>query len=494
MREHVSKNKISADAKQKHTPISNPHQSLDAPSSKTDVLHLQRTIGNQATQHLLSSQPSPTPSVFPQLRMATQTSNLKIQRTPLSDLEDALAQVRKDRLGAKSSNQKKRLNAKIRKLEQEISTLKESESAEETVEEAVPEADPTPFSTKYPTLKGAYKESDIENLESSLGEPRLIELVKAFTGEDIQAQITSLGVPKYKDLISALNNNQMGIIINSLTLPKVKSLLETFSATEIKTHIGALNPDKFKSLVTTFDEATYKKLIDGITLPKVADLIGTFSATIIKAMYDTLGADILKDVLSEYTAVALKQFMSAVGGNAKFIELTKTRKLPATALKKYGASFLKSFVGADNATINHLLSVYTRSDNGVISGGHDESVFYPELDKIIGSYTNDDDEEVTVYNGLELSVQEYAMYDVVQYKTFTTDGYNFGSGLKTLIHNLNTDKAKWLVRANEAAWSSIKDETFNKDGDSWSGVSSDGTYIKGFLANAGKRLATFFPY
>jgi hypothetical protein len=460
----------------------------DPLSVEAHVLQLQRTIGNQATQRLLSSQPTTTTSSLPQLKMAISSSSTKIQRTPLEDLQRELDEAREARQAdGLSKSAKKRLNAKIKKLEGEISDLESSAIPE-------PEVDPTPFATKYPALKGTYDESGIENLETTIGEPRLLELVKKFTGEDIKANITSLGLQKFNSLVSILSNIQVDTIINFITLPKVKSLLETFTAVQIKSYIDALTPQKFKDLVTNFDNATFKKLVDGITLTKVADLVGTFSATIVKSIYTQLDVDIIKDILGQFTAAAFNQYVVAVGGVNKFVELTKTRKLPATALKKYGAPFLKSFVGADDTTVNHLLTVYTRNDTGAISGGHDASIFYPELDRIIGSYRNDDDEEVNVYNGRVTYTDEFATYDVVGYKTHDSDGYNFGGGTKTLIHNLSTDKAKWKQRANEAAWSSIKAETFDKGGDEWSGVSSDGVYLKGYLANAGKRLATFYPY
>ncbi len=415
------------------------------------VLEMQQTIGNRATQRLVQPTPSSpfAAKSFSGLVMRTpkiETASAPtptIQRNKLDDLQDSLAEA-KIAIAPKTQGSRawKTLNNRIKRLEGEIQEL-QATSTPEPVKE--PEKISEPFKEKYPKLASSFEESAIEGLEAAVGEERLTNLLTKFTGGNL------------------------------------------------KTWIDALTLVKFTDLVSTFDNGKISAFTTKFSIDKIADLFSVYNANAINLILGDWGLDSAVDVFNHFTAAEFKVFVGVVKRD-RVKYLIKTMKLTGEVLADYPAIFLRDFKGAGAQSMNHLLTVYTKS-NGVISGGHDATVFNPELNRYIGSYQDDDGNVIRVRNGRITGRDTGSIYDKVYYTTHTTDGYNLNSGSKTLIHNLASNQAVWLKRANEAIWGSIRAMQFNEDGGAWSGRSDDGYNFEGYYTPSVSttEIATFYP-
>ena len=394
---------------------------------------------------------------------------------------------------------------------------------------------------KFKELVDTFTAQELNTIIGVLTTPKLKELVDTFTTLELKPIITTLTTAKLKELLTGFTTQQLKTMVTTLTTAKVKDLADTFTPVIIKTMITQLTIEKMKELVdnftmlelsamiNAFSPATLKDLITKfpiidlkhavtiltvptlklllvsftsdeiktfateITVEKLKQLVTAWPVANFKVMFVSLGMPILKDMMSQFTGAELKTFITTVG-TVRFDLLVKTHKIKATGLKKYTAAWLKTFVGANATTMSHLLTIYTKSD-GVISGGHDAAVFYPEIDRIIGTATFEDDNgdeyDEDISNGRVTYTQVKTNYDKVSYTTHNPDGSNRNSGSKTLVHNLSTQQATWLKRANEAIWKAIAAETFTTG--AWSGTSADGIVINGFYNKPNLQVDTFFP-
>lgn len=414
------------------------------------VLEMQQTIGNKATQRLIQpNTSSPTIAkpfsglVMRTPQIETTSSAPTIQRKSLAELqkhlEDSKVAFARKKKNSKAWNT---LNNRIKRLEGEIQELQGS-STPETVEE--PEKISEPFKEKYPKLAGSFEENAIEGLETALGEERLANLLTKFTGGKLKSWIDALTLVKFTDFAMIFSNGKIDALTTKFSIDKIKDLFSVYKATAINTIIG------------------------------------------------DLGLNEAVDVFDHFTAAEFKNFVKIVK-RARVKYLVKTKKLTGEVLKAYPAVFLRDFKGAGAHTMSHLLTVRTKN-NGVISGGHDATVFYPELNRYIGRYRDEDGNMIRVRNGHITGEDEGSIYDKVYYTTHTTDGYNLSSGSKTLVHNLAKNQAVWLKRANQAIWGGIRAIEFNDEGGSWSGSSDDGYDFDGYYTPSVNttEVATFFP-
>lgn len=419
-----------------------------------NVLQLQRLLGNRATGSLVNAITHAAPSGA-------------IQRNP-EEIAKIEAQIREreERHSELKGKPRQRNNAQIKKLQDQLEALRSAASATTSTPEATatpetPEATATP---ETPATPEAPKE------------PTYAE--------------------RYPQLAASFNEDEIKAFVDTLGDGAAKGLMALFTVAELKEMFDAFGAAGIGELPGQFGQSIAVQLIKNLTAAKVKDLMSAYPVAEIKAMLTSLGIDVLKDLMNTFTGSEFKNYTTVMGAT-RLTDLMKNKKLKASALKKYGATWLKTFVGANATTMNHLLGIDQRMDTGTISGGHDSTVFRPFLAEIIGSYTEEDEDgnEQTydVKRGRITYSNPTATYEKVGYKTHTTDGYDWATGSKTLIKNLQASQAAWLTKANEAIWNSIAAETFDPDTSAWAGTSADGTAFNGFYTKPRIAVDTFFP-
>jgi hypothetical protein len=409
-------------------------------ASPINLLHLQRLVGNQATRGLLSKP------------IVQSVSAPTIQRNPqeIARIEKEIQERKSKEVPAGKARQ--RNNAQIRKLEEQLEALKGAPAP-------TPEVTPEPEAPKEPT----YAE-------------------------------------KYPDLAGSFDELEIKAMVDGLTDGGIKTLLTKFSAAELKLMYVAFGAVGINALPGQFGMDTAVLLVKNLTALKLKDLMSAYSEGQIKTILTQLGIDPLKDIMNTFTGAEFKAYVGTVGA-PRLNELLLTYKLKATALKKYTAAWLKTFVGANQSTMNHLLGISQKGD-GVISGGHDDEVFTPFLDAIVDSYTfeNDEGEDETydMSRGRVTNSYSRPKYEKVFYTTHRVneegdDQEDWASGSKTLITDLQSKQADWLKLANEAIWNAIKAETFDPNVSAWTGRADDGTNMNGFYNKPKVAVDTFFP-
>jgi hypothetical protein len=152
-----------------------------------------------------------------------------------------------------------------------------------------------------------------------------------------------------------------------------------------------------------------------------------------------IGAAGLTDMLSAFSPDETATYARTVG-KERLNTLLTTTHVCAAALKHYGATMMKTFVGAGETSWTHLVTASLNSQ-GVISGAHDEAVFNAFLTETGYSIAPGSDAPAVVYK--------------VRYQ----DGGGTVKGSKTLIQNLKTNKALWQTRFNDAVWRAVNAKT-----------------------------------
>lgn len=215
----------------------------------------------------------------------------------------------------------------------------------------------------------------------------------------------------------------------------------------------------------------------------------------------------------------LEAFTTAVG-SARVKELVVTRQLPGEVLKHYGADALREVAVTDD-TMRHVVEVESFDNKKGVVGGHDEQRFRAKLTdpsvtrrgrydtgRVTAKGKKEYDTTTTTFVGYgEVTAETPSAGDAkikhLVYKTYavtadpmvidaadaTTPKWKAGFE-KTVIENLETDRAVWQGRANEALFDAIRRKAANLAGGSFQGDS--GTYRFTFWARNGQ-INTFYP-
>lgn len=226
----------------------------------------------------------------------------------------------------------------------------------------------------------------------------------------------------------------------------------------------------------------------------------------------TFAIDDLRAALSDSDVEAL---VNAIG-TARFKELAEVKLLTADVFVHYkgNAAFLKTFVGANSATIDHIKDV-DKIEGGQIKGCHDEDNFRAAIAQS-GTYNKPkaDGSTVTTTKGKktvtkpalenltltlgeiskETAIAKPAGVTVLEYRLRKKDDtaeLGAGAKQKTVIKGLAASPAKWADYANEAIWNSIRAKTFDPATPNFAGVANDGGKVAGYY-NGGAGVDTFF--
>jgi hypothetical protein len=184
----------------------------------------------------------------------------------------------------------------------------------------------------------------------------------------------------------------------------------------------------------------------------------------------TLPAQGMADMLEHFTVREMVVYAEAVGVE-RLRFLLAEKHVGADALKHYGATMMKTFIGADEITWNHLVTAGVNA-KGAISGAHDEAVFLAYLPRI----------------GYQLDPSSSPPGD--QYTVTYTDASGTTKGRKTLIRGLAGDKETWMASMNRAIWACVRAKMFATG----EFVAADGSQrYNGFYKNGEDGVDTVYP-
>jgi hypothetical protein len=322
---------------------------------------------------------------------------------------------------------------------------------------------------------------------TGLEAPKLKALLLAgVTPTQIDSYATEIGLTEFKAFLGQVSAAQLVAI--AITPDKLKALLAQVTGAEVKGLIAELTAEVVKGMVAELTALQLKGLLAELpaaalkrlklTGAELKDLLSQYTAAEIKGLATDLGDPALKDLLTKFSATQLKAYRTTVGED-RLKHLITVKLLKANALHHYGATMLKTFVGADANTWAHLAGTPTLSNfSGQISGGHDEAAFKTYISQLVGPQGSQ------VPRATILSSDPPSARYKVTYQTRAGV-----TGSKTLIRDLATSQATWLPRINKAIWAAIKAVTFGTGQFSC----STGTHsFQGFY-NGGDAVDTIYP-
>lgn len=303
----------------------------------------------------------------------------------------------------------------------------------------------------YTEFKDTYlKDCDKDNLK------RIMRDFDVATMQQIEAEIT---YAKWKEWVNSPSVVTIKAHLAAIKIPKFCEWQKEYTVDELKKLISKITVEKFVALVTEFDVKDFKnRYVTDFTLDGVIDFYTEFTIPEFKVYVTTMTYAVLKDRV-------------------------KVKGLKANALKKYGAQWLKDFVGVDGPAKAHLTNIAINGSNQ-ISGGHDKVVFENYLNTVINGPTGQ--------KRGAFVVQKAGTVSEVTYTLYYPDGSVRGTGFKTLIKDLTTDINDWGDKAVNGLWRGIKNCTFDKNTPGFR--VSDGTYtFEGYYNTPKVAVDTFYP-
>ncbi len=257
------------------------------------------------------------------------------------------------------------------------------------------------------------------------------------TGKSIKQLVRAMTVPEAADFIKAVGDaaNLNDLLAQGIEISYFKQLTGAHTAT----------------LFTKTDAKKIKALADNLTVVQLTEVV------------QNVPAQALTNLLGELSALQFADFVKVCGlqdVGAKKGLITLENKYTAASLKHYGHTFFNNLQGVTNATMQHVID-----GDGIktgVSGCHDRTKFMAQPGIAI---TSDIRRGVT------------AVYDVKYTIPPDTKVY-----IKTLIDNLNANKADWRRRATEALDDAIKNQQLTVGG-KWSGASIDGYSLEGYYGS-----------
>ena len=325
--------------------------------------------------------------------------------------------------------------------------------------------------------------------DGQLGGAQLKDLAWSFAPLEIDVWATAFGLPELKALLAKISAAKLKKLdlapaalkaaLAEVDLAAMKTLVDVVGETRVKDYFTELTPEAVKNMLTQLPAAVLQRL--DLTGADLKDLLSQFTAAELKQLATELGDPALKDLLSKFPAADLKAYRTTVGP-ARLTELVTVKKLKADALHRYGAAFLKTFVGANNATMNHLVTAHFNAE-GKVSGAHDEQVFLAFINR---RYAGGQQR----YGSITHNPGAAAVYSVL-YETYAADGTVMNTGSKTLIQGLVGSRAAWQERFNAGIWEAIRALTFPAAGGNFA-ASVGGLSCAGYY-NAGTHVDTVYP-
>ena len=198
-----------------------------------------------------------------------------------------------------------------------------------------------------------------------------------------------------------------------------------------------------------------------------------------------LSADIIKKISPPLTPEEISEYIEALG-IAKVKELAE--KFGGDVMKHYGHTFFKSYKGATQDTINHLL----KNDGikkGAIKGCHDADTF---LDELVTSGIGNIRQATPHPSNSQIIRYEYSLYQKNPDGSFVKPKTLKDKPLvKTVMKDLKSNQNYWQELANKAAEDAIKRKEFPISEGKFIGNTPDGISIEGWYRN--NSIDTFYP-
>jgi hypothetical protein len=183
-----------------------------------------------------------------------------------------------------------------------------------------------------------------------------------------------------------------------------------------------------------------------------------------------IGAAGLTDMLSVFGPADVLSYAKKTT-DARLATLLTTRAVPAAALEHYGAPLMATFTGTNDALWTHLVTPSLNAE-GVVSGGHDEAGFKAFIKA-----------QKYKISGAPVAAPVYR----VQYE----DEGGAVKGSKTLIQNLEGERALWMPRFETAAWRAVANMRLS-DG-SFTCDDGNGQNYAGYYTKGNKAVTTMWP-
>lgn len=325
--------------------------------------------------------------------------------------------------------------------------------------------------------------------DAQLGTKELNDMASSFEPLAVDDWATELGLAPLKALLAVIDAARLKTL--GLVPAKVKAALADIDATalkvlmdqvgeaKVKDYFTELTPKQVKDLLPHLPADVLKRL--DLTGANLKDLLTQFTGGEIKQLAADLGDLALKDLLTKFTAATLEAYRTQVGAD-RLKELITVKQLKADALHTYGATMLKTFVGAGAAALDHLVTAHFNAV-GKVSGAHDEQVF--------SNFINTRYPNGQRYGRITANPGAASVY-TVDYDTFLFDGTVWNSGRKTLIQGLTGDQATWKASFNAAIWKSIQSLTFPVGGGAFTATVGGRTYA-GYYTPGRNEVDTVFP-
>lgn len=189
------------------------------------------------------------------------------------------------------------------------------------------------------------------------------------------------------------------------------------------------------------------------------------------ALQSVLGATHTTDLLNVFSVRGVLGYCTKVGQD-RLVELMTTHGVGAAALNHYGPDLMRTFVGAADQLWAHLTTA-SLNDKGVVSGGHDESVFNAFIAKA----------------GYKIKNPPASPPDA--YKIVYEDDKGVTKGSKTLIKGLKAGKGTWMPVLKEAVWRAVAAKRLS-NGAFWTDDSTGQVY-DGFYDKGSDEVTTMWP-